>query len=286
MLRKRLGYEESGRDRLAIENRIAHAERRLQLAVERDEIAATRPEGCWCLGLGGGRRTTAYSVEIFIDTCGCPAGLREATRQYEVITNARGLVESQRVDWLWSQAGIPDRFRGLRVESWPSGKKHPGILRKLEPSDRSLVFYGPFGRGKTGLAVGYAWRCVHDADLKIKQLRFTTVPDMLAELRSTYNHPTHEDTLSEEEVIAKYARVRLLILDDLGAEQVKNTGWVEDRLYQIIGERHSELRPTIFTSNLNMDELAARIGDRVTWRIAEMVGKDNFIDMGACPNLR
>jgi len=156
-------------------------------------------------------------------------------------------------------------------------------MEALSPSQRSILLTGPFGRGKTGLAVGYAWECLNT--LPITNIRFTAVPQMLAELRDTYNHPSYEETPTEQQVIGKYARSGLLILDDLGAEQVKSTGWLEDRLYQIIGERHAEERPTIFTSNLNLDALADRIGERITWRIAEMIG-DNIINMEGLPNLR
>ena len=135
------------------------------------------------------------------------------------------------------------------------------------------------GVGKTGLAVGYARRCVEDCH--VEQLQFVTIPRLLSRLRSTYSNPD----VTEDSVLQQYIQTRLLILDDMGAEQVKNTGWVEDRLYQIIGERHDELRPTIFTSNLSISKLAERIGERITWRIIEMCGRENIVEIKGA-NLR
>ena len=77
-------------------------------------------------------------------------------------------------------------------------------------------------------------------------------------------------------MLEKYAGVSLLILDDLGAEHISGSGWLEDRLYQIIGQRHRDERPIVFTSNLSIKEVGGRIGERIAWRIVEMCG-DNIV---------
>ena len=267
----------------------------------RDAKQAERPEGCWCLGIGGTHHRTLTNGEtIFQDTCVCPEGLaeKERARRERVAEGER--FEKSRIKTMWNQSGIPARFIDFRLDSSPVLAEKHDLKNKLTPPAipstpddvlwdawgtqlngwlSSWVFYGGYGTGKTGLAVGLAHAWIN-ADDEIRSLSFVSVPRMLSELRDTYN--TNQ---SEQKVIDKYAEAGLLILDDMGAEQVKNTGWVEDRLYQIIGERHDELRPTIFTSNLNLDQLAGRIGERVTWRIVEMVGKDNIIHVDG-PNLR
>ena len=107
-------------------------------------------------------------------------------------------------------------------------------------------------------------------------------PALFASLRATYNRQGE----SEDAIINLYARCGLLILDDLGAEQVKDTTWLEDRLYQIVGHRHANMLPTVITSNVGLDELAGRIGERNGWRIAEMVGTGNVLNLTGCHNLR
>ena len=133
-----------------------------------------------------------------------------------------------------------------------------------------MLLWGPAGTGKTGLAISDLRDCI------VKNRndgRFASLPALLSELRNTYS----DRTRSEADVLRHYQHDGLLILDDLGAEHVKDTGWLEDRLYQIIGYRHAELQPTIFTSNLSPEELGQRIGERVMWRIVEMCGKAGII---------
>ena len=151
----------------------------------------------------------------------------------------------------------------------------------------SWFFWGAFGTGKTGLAIGYTREWVQNewGEESTKPVLFRTVPRLMTELRATYNRERDSDTPTEEQLLKQFTEASLLILDDLGAEQVRNTGWLEDRLYQIIGERHDNVRATIFTSNMSLEELAGRIGERVTWRIVEMCGKERIVHIEG-PNLR
>ena len=93
------------------------------------------------------------------------------------------------------------------------------------------------------------------------------------------------DAPTEAELITFWTRVPLLVLDDMGAEQVSGSGWVEDRLYQILGQRHADLKPIFVTSNLSPAELGRRIGERILWRVAELAGKENVVHLTG-PNLR
>ncbi len=300
---------------------MADVEKQLALWRIRDAIQATRPEGCFCLGLGGRGRRIWYGMEVPEEYCPCPDGiLLEATlatfKSAYLETRRKHIKEKQ-----WEAAQIPLRFREMRLETSPLLIAQPGLLRRLhspeavgwddpnnptvEPSDvqqaqweaadkefcGSWFFHGGYGTGKTGLAVGLAyerliggmmWRGDEYTDLRT--ILFTTVPALLSELRSTYGRH-EEEKPTEQEVLQKYIQADLLILDDLGAEQVKGTGWVEDRLYQVIGERHDQMRSTIFTSNLSLDQLAQRIGERICWRIAEMCGPSNVVEVKG-PNLR
>lgn len=187
---------------------------------------------------------------------------------------------------LWEfQSGIPERFRNFELgPPLPEGLVQE--LRQREPKQRpeSWLLYGDFGRGKTGAAVGYARQWVFPADPYAWPLRvlFRAMPDLLTELRATYDR---EQGPSEADVIDMYRHAGLLILDDLGAEQVGRTGWLEDRLYQVVGARHGGLMPTVFTSNLSPAELGERLGQRIFWRILELCGEDHVIEVEG-PNLR
>lgn len=184
-------------------------------------------------------------------------------------------------------SGVPKHFRDLRLDTHPNfmGGSNPGLLKRLLAADYtqdSWYLFGGFGKGKTGIAVGYGWEYLHTVGGSVL---FRTLPALLSELKATYGRPVYregDDTSPQEteaEVLLRYKRAGLLILDDLGAEQVSGSGWVEDRLYQIIGYRHDEDLPTVCTSNLSLPEVAQRIGERTTWRIAEMCGRENVIEL-------
>lgn len=290
----------------------------LELARERDQIQKTRPEECWCLGLGYLETRTYFNGEVIPkETCPfCDEG-REAQRQADEVKCRVG--EQQKKVWRkdaqnkWDKAGIPKRFQDFTLDSSPLNRYQSEIIDKLRhpvPPDKELksnddpewdahierenawlgswFLYGPFGTGKTGLAVAYARHRLRlmeeeqDEDTYMPgYLLFTTIPKLMSELRDTY----HRDDVSEGEVIREYSNAALLIMDDMGAEHVRETGWLEDRLYQIIGERHDEMRSTVFTSNLNLEQLASKVGERITWRIVEMCGQDHILAVKG-PNLR
>ena len=207
--------------------------------------------------------------------CECEAG---RAREHED--------QKQRISYDWMQAAIPLRFFNWSFETSPCS---PAVIQRLrdlradweariEKGETSVLLWGPSGTGKTGLAISDLRDCI------VKNRndgRFASLPALLSELRNTYS----DRTRSEADVLRHYQHDGLLILDDLGAEHVKDTGWLEDRLYQIIGYRHAELQPTIFTSNLSPEELGQRIGERVMWRIVEMCGKAGIIHVDG-KNLR
>lgn len=172
----------------------------------------------------------------------------------------------------WRDANIPSRFQGFSLDSSPWAKMRPELIETFRLWWDSALLWGGFGVGKTGLAVSIARAVLwwDEAD-RPATIRFKAMPDLMSELRDTYNR--REGSKSEQQVLDELRDVDFLILDDIGAEQVKDTGWFEDRLYQIIGHRHSDEKPTIFTSNLSPQQLGARIGERNMWRVVEMCGE-------------
>lgn len=286
---------------------LERAERDLADGLKRDAMRAERPVDCWCLGLGGKHEVyTVDGIRGFREWCTCPEAL-EMRRQFQETRRKKNEErELQRVEKGWEESQIPKRFSKFRLESSPVARKSKRIMETLRypafpdcepPSPEweafseaesrwlgSIFLWGEFGRGKTGLAVGYAWEFLvkHGDDLSTwTPVLFRSAPDLFSELRDTYRGQGK----SEEDLLKRYGTVPLLILDDLGAEHVKDSGWLEDRLYQIIGRRHGEELTTVFTSNLSLEALAAKIGERVTWRIVEMCGADRIIKIEG-PNLR
>jgi DNA replication protein DnaC len=90
-------------------------------------------------------------------------------------------------------------------------------------------------------------------------------------------------------IMGQYRRAPLLILDDVGVGHVRQESlpWLHD-IYWRLFDRRAELRlPALVTTNLSLDELPGRLGQRGFSRLLGMMGgPDNFIDLFSVPDYR
>ena len=117
-----------------------------------------------------------------------------------------------------------------------------------------LLFQGPYGCGKTHLAVAIA-NCRIAAS---KAALFVVVPDLLDYLRAAYA-PTSPVTYDER--FEQVRSVELLILDDLGTQNT--TSWAAEKLYQILNYRYNAELPTVITSNQRIGDMDPRLASRL-----------------------
>lgn len=141
--------------------------------------------------------------------------------------------------------------------------KHPG----------SILFMGKTGCGKTHLAVAIIRELVKRR--AISNVKFITAPELLLEIRSTFKSRKKKwdgwekgEETTESEVLDKYSQCELLILDDLGAEKVSD--FTIQSLYLVIDRRNRDLRPTIVTTNLSLEEIESQIDARMASRLSDM----------------
>lgn len=124
----------------------------------------------------------------------------------------------------------------------------------------SLMLLGSTGVGKTHQAYGAVRELAVSGVLG--RWVATTAADMYGALR-----PRHG--VDSEAEFSRYRSARILLVDDLGAER-KPTEFTEEINFRLVNHRYQHHLPTLFTSNLLPKDLAGRLGDRVTSRIAEM----------------
>lgn len=127
-----------------------------------------------------------------------------------------------------------------------------------------LLLTGQVGSGKTYLACSIANAILGSGRVAL----FVVVPDLLDQLRSTYDSDRGQDEVSEYDLLGTARQVPLLILDDLGAHNY--TDWTRNKLYSIINYRLNHCLPVIITTNIALDELEEYLGERTTSRLLEM----------------
>jgi DNA replication protein DnaC len=264
---------------------------------QRDALQASRPADCWCLGLGGRdeRYLTVDSDVVSYDTyCPCPDGLAARARAEQLATQLAREREHRRLERLFANSHLPVWTERCRLETYAgrvrasaghnAGLAAARLIQQLSgwldalvagtAPKRSLFIWGKYGVGKTGLAAAvlrtYAEQTGHAC-------LFTTVPDLLDRIRATYGDHA---AMSESELLTLVRTVPFALLDDLGAERV--TEWVAERLFVVVNARHDADLPTLFTSNITLQGLAAHLGERTMWRITDMA---EIIHLDG-PNLR
>jgi DNA replication protein DnaC len=179
------------------------------------------------------------------------------------------------------RAKIPEK---LVMETFPFDRQ-PKLSRKkiiniYDAFDymtrcRNIIFMGPTGTGKTGLATAFL---IHAID-KGYNGRFITFPDLVEQLyQSVADH-------TEDKVVRKFAAYDALLIDELGYVEVEA---VQVGLFFTLMHKRHKKKATLVTTNLgfsqwtsflNNPQLTAALVDRLT-------ENSHVINMKNCVSLR
>jgi DNA replication protein len=91
--------------------------------------------------------------------------------------------------------------------------------------------------------------------------RFVVAPELIRRFQATFSEEASE---SKEDVHRELTLAPLLVLDDYGTE--KATDFANAEMFRLVNDRHSNGRPTIVTTNLDVMSLDPRIKSRLTDR--------------------
>lgn len=169
-------------------------------------------------------------------------------------------LRKQRIESILGKSGIKKRYLSRTIDSFSVTAENKRSFevatdyiknfREYFTQGKGLYLEGPCGTGKTHLAIAIALAIINTG---VPVICKTSI-DILGDIKRCYER---NSKVTEEEVLEAYKTVDLLIIDDLGKEQV--TEWSVPVLYSILNERYEALLPTIITTNYNTTALAEKL---------------------------
>lgn len=202
--------------------------------------------------------------------CGATEGL---TFYYKEITGCNTCKINSRIsqfakdpEGVVKYLGVPTRYASCSFDSFKYTKETESVYNACKSIDHtftsSLFIHSTRpGTGKTHLAVSILRELCKNGALK-KPI-FVSSPFLFLEIKSTFNSENED---SEQKVIEKYTNCEFLFVDDIGVE--KCSDWANQIWYMIIDSRYSQMKPTVYTSNLSIGEIASKIDPRIASRLA------------------
>lgn len=156
--------------------------------------------------------------------------------------------------WRIKQAGMPEPWT---LESFPF-KLQPGVTQRqirgfaeldFIPKAENIVFVGPTGVGKTGLATGLLLKALQNGYRGL----FVRAQDLFDEMYASLADR------SSRKLLNRLARVDVLVIDEMGYLNLRPEQ--TNIFFKLMEERYRR-RPTIITTNLDYTEWANFLGNK------------------------
>ena len=175
--------------------------------------------------------------------------------------------EDKRIKLMWASANLPrrDDSRGPRtILNFRAVEGTFEMITAIEEFVRGgdpsiLVLLGAVGGGKTHLAEHVLRAALNNG----KPARYERAEEMLERLRHTYNSREDGDIT---DILAWYRAFHVLVIDDLGAQDVKE--WGAGYMTRIVDERYADAGRLLVISNfVEREEIAPKWGERLCSRL-------------------
>ncbi len=162
--------------------------------------------------------------------------------------------QQQALEWRIKRARLPERWT---LETFPF-KKQPGVNRRqirtlaeldFIPRAENIVFVGPTGVGKTGLASALLLKALQNG----YRGQFLRAQDLFDDMYASLADQ------SSRKLINRLARLDLLLIDEMGYLNLRPEQ--TNIFFKLMEERYRR-RATLITTNLDYDEWHQFLGNR------------------------
>ena len=158
------------------------------------------------------------------------------------------------LEWRIRNAKLPERWS---LDTFPYARQ-PGVNRKqirtfaeldFVNKKENIIFVGPTGVGKTGLASGILLKALENG----YRGQFVKAQDLFDDMYASLADR------SSRQLLKRLARLDVLLIDELGYLNLKPEQ--SNIFFKLMEERYCR-KPTIVTTNLGYDEWAGFLGNR------------------------
>jgi DNA replication protein DnaC len=140
---------------------------------------------------------------------------------------------------------------------------------------RNIIFFGPTGVGKTGLATAFLIQAI-DRGYNGRFIRFPELVELL--YKSVADH-------SEEKLIKTFAAYDCLLIDELGYVELEP---VQVGLFFTLMQKRHKKKASLITSNLGFEQWATFLkNDHLTAALIDRLTEvSHIVNMKNCVSLR
>lgn len=183
---------------------------------------------------------------------------------FEGINQNSMSLEEKRLKWV-KESGIPLRYQNCSFDNFevkPENSKVYQVCKKYEENFplkrgeeyKSIVIFskGTWGVGKTHLVCAMGLKLINKCNFN-NPILYYTEQDLFMKMRGI----TYELL---KEFMDELSIVPLLIVDDVGKEEIGDPRFVQRTWFSVINCRYNNCLPIVLTTNLDITEIAYHFG--------------------------
>ena len=209
---------------------------------------------------------------------GCPECAKlQAERELNAAERNRFTeIAQERIEHYQGHTGIWPKFKNASFENYhPVNEKaarnvefikqYADLVSRDDHKGRCLILSGNVGAGKTHLCCSLLRQVISNTAQPCFYISFDELVNMFRETMDRTAGCT------ERELIAKFGRYRLLVIDEVGLQ--KFSDYELTVAYKVINARYQNVLPTVLATNVPAKNLKNCIGERAVDRLRENGGK-------------